>query len=242
MIKTPAKSYANYQDLLKTIAIAAMVLDHVGVFIMFPEGFWMRALGRCVMPIFCFFVGYNFTKPKHVIGILGLVLTFLTYISFGAANTMLNMLGMIYLGQWYLHCMDKWKYNSDLGALLQCVILLALLPLVHNYIEYGTLGMVFMVAGKRAREGRGYKSFMPLIGICAMIFAMTYFSDYFSIANIALTSLVIFSSCFALSAVDPRAPMPIDLRIISRHTLLIYFVNYGGHLWWFYYTTYISLP
>lgn len=240
MIKNSAKSYSNYQDLLKTVALIAMVFDHIGFFVMFPEGMWMRAIGRCVMPIFCFFVGYNFTKPKPIIGLLGVVLTFMSYQCFGAADTMLNMLGMIYLGQWYLHFMNKSQYDSDNWALMQCLILLALTPLVHNHIEYGTLGMVFMLVGKRAGEGREYKAFMPLISICAMIFAMSYFSDYFSIANIIVANLIILSACLALAKLDHKAPIPLDLRVISRHSLWIYFVNYGGHLVWFYYT-YVSL-
>lgn len=241
MIKTPAKPYANYQDLLKTIAIVAMIIDHIGFFILYPEGMWMRAIGRCVMPIFCFYVGYNFTKPKHIIGLLGCILTSMNYVCFGAANAMINILVAMYLGQWYLHFADKWKLNSDLGTLMQCLILLALTPLVHNYIEYGTLGLAFMVIGKRAKEGGDYRPFIPFVGTCAMIFAMTYFGDYFSLANIVLAILVVFSACLALSAIDHKAPIPVDLRIISRHTLSIYFVNYGGHLVWFYYT-YLGLP
>lgn len=236
MINNPAKTYANNQDLLKTIAIIAMIMDHIGFFLAYPEGMWMRALGRCVMPIFCFYVGYNFTKPRHIVGLLGIVLTFTSYKCLGSANTTLNMLAMIYSGQWYLHFMEKMKWNSNLGVLIQCLALLALTPLVHNFIEYGTLGMAFMVIGKRAKEGGDYRPLIPFVGTCAMIFAMTYFSDYFSLANIVLAILVVFSACYALAFIDHRASISLDLRAISRHTLMIYFINYGGHLAWFYYT------
>ncbi|MBQ9620910.1 MAG: hypothetical protein IJR41_03110, partial [Atopobiaceae bacterium] len=38
---------------LKLIAMASMVLDHVGDSF-FPDQVWMRALGRIAMPIFAF--------------------------------------------------------------------------------------------------------------------------------------------------------------------------------------------
>lgn len=50
---------SNYQDLLKLIAIFTMVVDHLGVYF-FPDITTLRMIGRYAMPIFGFFVGYNF--------------------------------------------------------------------------------------------------------------------------------------------------------------------------------------
>ena len=44
---------------LKLIAMAVMVLDHVGD-VFFPEQLWMRALGRLAMPIFAFCISEGF--------------------------------------------------------------------------------------------------------------------------------------------------------------------------------------
>lgn len=74
------KTESNYQDFLKTIAIITMVIDHLGLYF-FPEYEIMRVIGRVSMPIFCFFVGYNFhKKPKIKILVVGVVLHIFTTI------------------------------------------------------------------------------------------------------------------------------------------------------------------
>lgn len=240
MMKNIAKSYSNYQDLLKTIALIAMVMDHAALFMSLSDGYWMRAIGRGVMPIFCFYAGYNFTKPRHIIGLLGIVLTFIAILSAAFEGTTLNLLGMIYLGQWYLYFIGKWKFNSEAKTLMQCFMLLILAPFARYALDYGTIGIAFMVVGKIAGEGKEYRSFMPLLGISAMIFCMLDYAEYFSVADIALTSLIMFSTCLALSLLNHRAPISLNLKLISRNSLWIYFVNYSGHLLWFYHT-YTSL-
>lgn len=50
-------------DLLKIIAIAAMLVDHIGI-AFFPDAGWMRCVGRIAFPIFCYCltVGLLYTK------------------------------------------------------------------------------------------------------------------------------------------------------------------------------------
>ena len=49
---------------LKLIAMASMILDHVGDNF-FPGQPWMRALGRIAMPIFAFFVAEGFIHTRN---------------------------------------------------------------------------------------------------------------------------------------------------------------------------------
>lgn len=48
---------------LKIIAIAAMLIDHIG-YIFFPQAQWMRVIGRLTFPIMAFFIvqGYHHTR------------------------------------------------------------------------------------------------------------------------------------------------------------------------------------
>ena len=48
----------NFYDLLKTIAILLMIIDHIWYFF-FPEEIMWRIIGRISMPLFLFLVGYN---------------------------------------------------------------------------------------------------------------------------------------------------------------------------------------
>ncbi|MES2215171.1 MAG: TraX family protein, partial [Pseudomonadota bacterium] len=91
---------ANYQDLFKTIAIILMIADHTGLYIL-QDLEVLRSMGRIVMPIFCFFVGYNYTKPKMRILTFGMLLSGLNYVLWNF--TMLNMLVGIYFGQIVLY-------------------------------------------------------------------------------------------------------------------------------------------
>ena len=64
-------------DLLKLVAVTAMIVDHVGLYF-YPEQPVLRALGRPAAVIFGFLIGYSATTrvPPSWIG-LGLGLTFL---------------------------------------------------------------------------------------------------------------------------------------------------------------------
>ena len=50
-------SYLTSYDLLKTLALVLMVIDHIGYFF-YPEEMWWRVLGRLSVPIWFFLIGY----------------------------------------------------------------------------------------------------------------------------------------------------------------------------------------
>ncbi len=71
---------ANYQDVLKCLAIVTMILDHIGLYF-FETTIFLRIIGRLAMPIFVFFAGYNFTKsPSKEIFIYGILLELITQV------------------------------------------------------------------------------------------------------------------------------------------------------------------
>jgi hypothetical protein len=220
MIKSQS---SNYQDLLKTIAIVAMLIDHLGLWFL-PDLWWMRSIGRFVMPIFCFYAGYNYSAPKHLLLKLGILLTALLYIALGF-NSGLNMLLSIYIGQWYIYLMDKYRQNSALHVLIHCTILILLMLPTMDLIEYGTLVIAFMIVGRyQALTGNGL-SFIPLLSISGMMMTFVVFEGYLSLANMIGAFCSIGAAGFALSARRPESLISVDLRIISRNSLIIYFIN-----------------
>ena len=51
----------TYLDILKTVAIILMIIDHIGYYF-FPENYWFRAIGRACVPVWFFLIGYANTR------------------------------------------------------------------------------------------------------------------------------------------------------------------------------------
>ncbi len=214
---------ANYQDLLKTIAIVCMILDHIGLYFL-QEELWIRSIGRFVMPIFCFYAGYNYRCPKTSICILGIILTSMFFVVSGGIMWTLNMLLSIYLGQCYLYILDKYNKNSGADTVIHCIILIVLTPLTNALIEYGTIVIAFMVAGRSAaRGGLGFR-LLPILSIATIGLVFFTFGKAFSYSDSILAVCSVAAAGFALSH-KPETPISVDLRCVSRHSLVIYFVD-----------------
>jgi hypothetical protein len=65
MVQFLNKSRVLNGNIIKLIAVVAMVFDHAG-FLFFPYETWMRAIGRIAMPLFAFFLaeGCRYTRNK----------------------------------------------------------------------------------------------------------------------------------------------------------------------------------
>jgi hypothetical protein len=210
---------ANYQDLLKTIAIVAMIIDHLGLFI-FQDTVILRVIGRMVMPIFCFFVGYNFTKPKILIAILGIILSLLNFVLWKL--TMLNMLISIYCGQCVLYLARKYNFEKDENLWYLSLLMILFTPLTYEFFDYGTLGIAFMIVGRLYGLNKEDPGFILLLAASTMIFSLTLNFDQ---QNNIIAATLIAIVCYALTAKRYDRPISVDLRCISRHSLAIYFCH-----------------
>lgn len=213
---------SNYQDLLKTIAIIAVILDHLGLYFL-PKYQILRALGRFAMPIFCFFVGYNYKAPRHILSILGAILTFMLWYCFNILS--LNMLLVMYIGQWGLYYMDKYNLNSKNNIWVQLIVLIALIPLSTDYLEYGSLALVLILVGYYYKKNLGSSWLMSSAMLACILWTLQ--PDYFkfSIPNqIIVVSLMLLEG-YLLHSMNHLSPIKMNLRAISRNSLYIYFAN-----------------
>jgi len=100
-------------DFLKLIALCAMVLDHIGFYLL-PELVELRAIGRIAFPIFAYqlTIGYSMTSSKkdyfYRLIIVGLVSQIPHY--FLSNELYLNILFTLALGVLALYSIDKKKY------------------------------------------------------------------------------------------------------------------------------------
>ncbi len=220
---TTNKNESNYQDLLKSLAIIAMIIDHAGLYL-YPEVTVMRVIGRISMPVFCFFAGYNFhDKPKHKIIIFGVLLQIYTTILFNQFLTA-NILIPIYLGQWYLY-----YFRNDLNNFFYCgychAVVLAMLWCVSWFlIDYGTVVIAVMVLGYIAKHDPLNLRLCVFVSlVISLLHTVTGFN--LSDAYIILTIILSITVYILMVTRDFTQKTIINLKWISRHTIGIYCID-----------------
>lgn len=146
----------NTYDLLKYIALAAMVIDHIGYYLL-PEMLWLRVFGRVAFPLFLFLVGYSGNHRFDGWLLAGAALVWLNAGFTGGSLLPLNILFSILAWRFLLALgvvrPAIWK---DLGMLW--VALLVLYPFTDILLEYGTMGLMLVCTGYLVRvEGKESK-------------------------------------------------------------------------------------
>lgn len=145
------------QELLKWIAVALMVLDHIG---MFFEGYeWTRQPGRLVYPIFAFLAAYNYlyntkNKERYLIRLMLWALVAQPIYSVFVFYSELNILFTILLGLFAVHIVNTQKGLSVLWCLL-------VVPLAY-FTSYGVMGVLLVLAFYLALKDRRFLA-LPLV-------------------------------------------------------------------------------
>lgn len=231
MIITRSRNQSNYQDLLKTLAIITMLIDHIGLYL-YPELPIMRVIGRTAMPIFCFFAGYNFhDKPKTRIIILGILLHIYTTILF-KQFIVTNILISIYFGQWYIYYCRNSLTNFFYSGYCHVIIMVILWYISGNIIDYGTLVIAMMILGFIARnEPKNLKlcCFITIFAIFihSIIFTLAIPLDAFNFSNfhLILDIILLMLTYILMTIKDYSQKISLNLKWISRNVLYIYCVQ-----------------
>lgn len=229
MVITRNKS--NYQDLLKTLAIIAMIIDHMGLYL-YPELTIMRIIGRTAMPVFCFFAGYNFhDKPKTHIIIFGVLLQIYTTVLFKQFITT-NILISIYLGQWYIYYFRNSLTRFFYSGYCHVIIMVILWYISWALIDYGTLVIAIMILGFISKQEKANLKLCCFIAIFASFVHSTLFTlaISFNEFNFSKTDLILNLTFLTVTYIlmiisDYSQKIPISLKWISRNALYIYCIQ-----------------
>ncbi len=148
--KTLPKELTSY-DLLKTLAVILMIIDHVGFFF-FPEEMWFRTLGRLCLPIWFFLIGYaRSDEVPKIFWIGGAIVAVFSLIA-GQFLLPLNILFTMAIMRKYRNSTMQCAVSSS-QALRGMFFLLFLLSFPSALLfEYGTLGMLIALVGFIARR------------------------------------------------------------------------------------------
>lgn len=138
-------------DLLKTLALILMVIDHVGYFF-FPDDMWWRILGRLSVPIWFFLIGYASTRevPK-LFWILGAAVAASALVA-GEYLFPLNIVFMLIIARLSVDWMFTHALrNREAFAGMFFLLFLMGIPSLA-FIEYGTIGLLFTLMGTLKRR------------------------------------------------------------------------------------------
>lgn len=142
------KIFQQKNDMLKIIAITAMIIDHIG-FAFFPYNPIFRVIGRLAMPIFAFGIstGYQHTSnlKKYLERILIFALISQAPYSLFFQSDVLNILFLFLFSIAVLYLIDKKKY------ILIIPILLLFITFAIDYSFFGLLTVVFFYIFKDSR-------------------------------------------------------------------------------------------
>ena len=177
MINKDSAVAVDNADWLKTAAIIFVVVDHIGYFFI-DDAQWWSVFGRIAAPIFFFLLGYAHSRtiPLRWIS-LGLILTLLdswnndwTWV---APNILLSLAFIRFARPYVLRRLQHDRWVSFTVLIL---ILLMVLPIIGDMVEYGAEGWLWALVGLCQRmyvdgksstglDGTGQKPEVPVQGV-----------------------------------------------------------------------------
>ncbi len=150
MIKTLPRDLTSY-DLLKSLALLLMIIDHVGHFF-FPDEMWFRIFGRMCVPIWFFLIGYARTTDVPRLLWVGAILVAASAFIAGQYVLPINILLTIIVIRIFRDrfVLAAFRSMETLRGLF--FILFFLTFPTALLFEYGAMGMMFALFGFAVRN------------------------------------------------------------------------------------------
>ncbi len=228
-------------DLLKTLALLLMVVDHIGYYF-FPEQLWFRTIGRLCVPIWFFLIGYARTRDlpqKMWSG--GVILVFANFVS-GISLFPLNILATMIILRLSIDFVIRHYMKSKTHIYVISAILLVLIIPTSILFEYGTSAFIMTMYGYFVRnrgEGQGdYNdsfirgfmifSFVSFIISQQLFFGFSVNQFTFLISGVLLVNIILpsfkSSEYPKLTNIVPNLLGGV-IRFCGRNTLEVYVIH-----------------
>lgn len=235
-IKSPYTRFKNEvssQDILKALALFIMIIDHLGVYF-YPDHIILRAIGRATLPVWFFFVGYNF-KAQHLfinqLFFIAALLEIIAYL-FGETIFPLNALFSMFICRVALSCYKGIARNHCLNLFEWFVLASVCLVgfyLINCIFEYGTLGILMSIWGYNARL-KSKNLVMQSLSIALIIFYTQISIFHFDILNSAICIVLVGMTVYALhnyslKIFNINGAIKYIINTSSRYTLYLYFLH-----------------
>ncbi len=138
-------------DVLKTVALGLMVIDHIG-WLIIPEVEWFRVLGRLCVPLWFFLIGYADTRDIPKRWLYAGILLLISNLAVGLPPLPLSVLFTMALTRL---CLDPfWRAVERRPVYFWWfVLLLIFVSYATNMgVEYGTMGFLLACCGFAVRH------------------------------------------------------------------------------------------
>ncbi|MCB1533063.1 MAG: hypothetical protein KDJ35_09370 [Alphaproteobacteria bacterium] len=236
MTKALPKDITSY-DLLKTLAVVLMIIDHIGIYF-YPEAMWWRAVGRMSAPIWLFLIGYAMTRdvPARLWG--GALILTLTSLLVAPHIFPLTILVGMALVRPVLDRAAAYVFSGLESMLIALGVITLLLIPSHLPVEYGLFCLTIPLYGFLRRQPEKCRAVsrtaaLGFIGFTAASYAFMNIIGYeFDTAQsvfVAAGTAIIFTALYgfksatypALTKSWPR-PLTALIQFGGRRTLEIY--------------------
>ncbi len=161
---------------LKIIAIAAMLIDHLGATV-YPQHRWMRMVGRLTLPIMAFFIaeGAAKTKNKRAYALRLLIFALISEIPFDLVFSraifsfrMQNIFFTLSFGLIACYMADnirQWQSQKPVRTILSALVLILLVAAGELLrVDYGGLGVVLVLLFYLGREKMSGPIYAMVVG------------------------------------------------------------------------------
>lgn len=240
MTKILPKDITSY-DLLKTLAIITMVVDHIGAYF-FPDVMWWRAVGRTSAPMWLFMIGYARTRdipPRLSFGALFLVVASL-FVS-PSVFPMNILVGMVIV-RMILDRVANYVFSERARLIVGCGVAVLLALPSYLLFDYGVLCLLVALCGYLLRWNtdqsivsknvqNGFIVFTAGLYVVMNLLPFEFNSaqNYFVLYSVAAVFLLLYlfkpTTYPEMTRALPK-PVTATLQFCGRHSLEIYV----GHL------------
>ncbi len=222
----------NSYDLLKSIAVITMIIDHIGAYFC-PDLELLRVIGRLSYPLFAFCAGYN-QKYNFEMSLLGYALLMtMGHLIIGDDTLLTLSHGSILFSIIILRYSMRFIIPSLAGNLFSWFFALWFISIpTYLLFSYGSAGIIIGVCGYLCASNKdrlGYKGFLVMsLFLYATLEAIACDFSTVSIFILAIEFLGLgwlLKDFTIYKITEAKIPATI-LMLLSRYALPIYFFHY----------------
>jgi hypothetical protein len=231
----------THLDFIKTFAVIMMIIDHIGSYF-FPDQLWWRAFGRIGgAPIWFFLIGYAISRELPTKLFVGAMILAVTDVIFVGDPFALNALFTIIFLRLTIDPAINFITQSRYVFVIASVLMAFAYFLTNMIFEYGTLALLFAVAGYLTRHKAKLLRDTYLTEIDYLIFMVFTFMMFCLLQNATfgfdetqltvmaiLTAIILFILCTMRPMTFPQIQTPVIVKLLhigGRKTLEIYVIH-----------------